>query len=738
MIQLIPSAGALAAPLALLVAAGGPAPAPGYDVTPARAADGAAWQAEHRRFDMQSRFASTRVVARSASAGWELELDVRAWGRAGALRAVPPVEAAARGPRVEWTAGDLTAWYVHDERGLQQGFTVDARPDGDADAPLTVRVGLGGSLRAEGSGSSLALVGDDGRALLRYGGLAAWDAAGESLPARLEARPDGFDVVVDDAGAAYPVVIDPLLVVLQQQVFASDRQNGDSFGVAVAVSGDVLVVGADQEDAGGLDAGAAYVYSRVGTAWSEEAKLTAFDASGNDRYGAAVAVDGDTIAIGSELDDDLGSASGSVYVYRRSGTTWPLEQKLNASDGVLGDIFGASLALEGDRLVVGAPQDDDFGSASGAVYVFDRTGTVWTETAKLTASDASSFDFFGGTLDISGTSVITGASGVNRGLGADQGAVYILVDSGSGWIEQQKITAVDGAMGYFFGSSVAIHQDRIAVGSDGHSLAGLQAGAIYVYERDGLGFWSQTAFIIPPTAGFGDFLGEAVALQREFLLFSARGDDEIDLDAGAAYVYQREGTAWLEAQKVVDPGGATGDDFGVSVALDELTFVIGANFDDEPSGDTGSAFVYTLEPMQDIYCTGKTNSVGCAPFITVRGYPSVTSTINYRIIANDVVPGEAGFPVYGFTRGNLNFHGGKLCVKPPFKRLLPAKTANSNGIGACKGEMRRNFNNHIQFGGDPLLTAGQTVMLQWRQRDGNDPLGFGDTLTDAIEFTICP
>ncbi len=739
MIQLISTAGALAAPLALLLLAGpaGSTQAVGaYDVA---AGSPGAWRAEHARFGMVATFESTRLVARSSEVGgWALGLDVAAWGRGEDLTPLAAQRPTARGRRVEWTDGDLTTWYVHDERGLEQGFTAARRPAGDEAEPLVVRMSLESSLTALACGASLAFVDADGRAVLQFAGLAAWDAAGRALESEFRVDGDQVEIAVDDRGAAYPVMIDPLLIVLQQQVFASDRQGGDAFGVDVALAGDILVVGADKEDAGGTDAGAAYVYARSGSTWTEQAKLTAFDNSANDRYGAAVAVSGETVAIGSLLDDDLGGASGSVYVYTRSGTVWSLEQKLFASDGAPGDTFGFDLVLQDDRLVVSSPQDDDAGNASGSVYVFDRTGTVWTETAKVTASDASIFDMFGESLDLSGTSMVVGASGVNRGLGADQGAVYVFVDAGTAWIEQQKITAADGAMGYFFGSAVAIDGDRIAVGSDGHALAGFSAGAVYLYERDMFGFWAQTDFFTPLTVGFGDMAGERVDLDGDFVVFSARGDDDTATDAGAVFVYQKEGPVWIEMLKILDSGGANSDDFGSAVALDELSIAIGANRDDEPGGDTGSAFVYTIEPLQALYCTGKTNSLGCVPFISVQGYPSVSSTINYRVIANDVVDGEAGFPVYGTARANLNFHGGKLCVKAPFRRLLPAKLAIAQGPPPCSGVMKRNFNNHIQFGGDPLLTAGHTVTIQWRQRDFNDPTGFGDNLTNALEFTICP
>ncbi len=138
----------------------------------------------------------------------------------------------------------------------------------------------------------------------------------------------------------------------------------------------------------------------------------------------------------------------------------------------------------------------------------------------------------------------------------------------------------------------------------------------------------------------------------------------------------------------------------------------------------------------EMYCTGKTNSIGCVPFITTTGTPSTVGTAPFRIVANDVLPGEAGFLLYSCKKANLNFHGGKLCVKAPFTRALPPKTGKA-GSGGCSGAtLSRNFNKTIQSGNDPTLTPGKKVYAQWFQRDPNDPAGFGDALTNAVCFTI--
>jgi hypothetical protein len=144
-------------------------------------------------------------------------------------------------------------------------------------------------------------------------------------------------------------------------------------------------------------------------------------------------------------------------------------------------------------------------------------------------------------------------------------------------------------------------------------------------------------------------------------------------------------------------------------------------------------------PAQPVtYCTGKTSSLGCVPFVSTSGTPSATATAPFGIRAGDVLPGEIGFLLYGSKTSNLSFHGGKLCIKAQITRLLPPQSAKAIGTPPCSGLIKRDFNQRIQSGVDPQLTAGRRVVAQWSLRDPADPAGFGDSLTDAVRFEICP
>jgi len=178
----------------------------------------------------------------------------------------------------------------------------------------------------------------------------------------------------------------------------------------VAIADDNIVVGADFADtANGQDSGSAYVFTLTGTTWSQQAKLTASDGAAADNFGASVAIAGDTIVVGAHGEDDNGTSSGSAYVFTHTGTIWTEQAKLTGRDVAANDNFGWSVAIAGNTIVVGANRDDDNGSDSGAANVFTRTGTKWTDQEKLVASDGAAFDEFGRSVAIAGDTIVVGA-----------------------------------------------------------------------------------------------------------------------------------------------------------------------------------------------------------------------------------------------------------------------------------------------------------------------------------------
>jgi len=271
-----------------------------------------------------------------------------------------------------------------------------------------------------------------------------------------------------------------------EHLFANDGLPNDLFGYSVAISGDTGVVGAPSHDLPGLpSAGAAYVFIRSGSTWSLQQKLTASDAVASQSYGTSVSIAGNTIIVGAHGNASMGAA----YVYTRSGTLWSQQQKLTASDGVAGDRFGYSVAIHSDTAVIGSVLDDTPGGTdAGSAYVFTRSGTVWSQQQKLLASDGGASDEFG-TVAIDGETVVVGGRN-NNGTSSDVGAAYVFTRSGTVWSQQQKLTAADALAGDRLGSAVAISGNTIAAASDANDNAnGTDAGAAYVFTRSGT-VWS--------------------------------------------------------------------------------------------------------------------------------------------------------------------------------------------------------------------------------------------------------
>ncbi len=522
-------------------------------------------------------------------------------------------------------------------------------------------------------------------------------------------------------------------------LLASDGALDDRFGSAVDLSGDTAVVGAPLADTFGLDSGTAYVFVRAGSTWTEQGRLTPLDGQPSDQFGTSVAVDGDTAIVGAICTDDLGASSGSAYVFVRSGTTWSQQAKLLALDGAVGDFLGQSVDLWGDYAVVGAPLDDDAmpgdpNAQSGAAYVFLRVGTLWVQQQKVLPADLAVNDLFGAAVTIHGGRLAVGAP-QDQDLGVDTGAVYVFARFGTTWMEEAKLVPADGAANDQFGGAVSLHDRTLAAGAIGADQAAPGAGAAYVYRRTGFN-WNQEDKVVDLAPATGDRFGGAVGVFEDRLVVGAPLNDAAGMDAGRACVFQRSAGAWLHLQTLVPAGAVAGDQLGDSVSTDRGRVLAGAPLRDDNGFMSGAGYVF-LDPSVQTYCVGKTNSLGCVPFISTSGLPSATSTLPFQIAANSVLDGESGILIYGLSKANLNFHGGKLCVNP-FIRTLPPKAAKSSGAPPCTGVLVRDFNNRIQSGVDPLLSVGQRIRAQWEQRDPLDPAGFGDSLSDAVQFTIGP
>ena len=313
---------------------------------------------------------------------WELSLPLAAWGRPGAMTPAAPATLEAEANRLSYARPGIEEWYLTDERGIEQGFTIDARPAGAGDLRVEMRLPSRLEVELDADGLGASFMDGSGELALRYAGLAAWDAEGRALDAKLamgEAA-QRLAIVVDNAGAAYPVTIDPLFDPpdLELKLTASDGQASDLFGNSVAISGDTAIVGVPFEDEKGNAAGAAYIFERnEGGAdnWGEVTKLTASDAQGLDQFGRPVSISGDTAIVGAREEDEKGSNAGAAYIFERDeggADNWGEVTKLTASDAQAFDRFGLGVSISGDTAIVGAVREDEKGSDAGAAYIFER------------------------------------------------------------------------------------------------------------------------------------------------------------------------------------------------------------------------------------------------------------------------------------------------------------------------------------------------------------------------------
>ena len=381
---------------------------------------------------------------------------------------------------------------------------------------------------------------------------------------------------------------DALISIQQAKLLASDGEDFDRLGVAVAISGNTALVAADRDDDRGSDAGAVYVFVRSGAIWTQQAKLTAGDGAANEAFGSSVALSGDTAVIGAIFDAEVGgSALGAAYVFVRSGTTWSQQAKLIAADGTSDDQFGTSVAISGDTAVIGAVNDNDRGDHSGSAYVFVRSGAAWSQQAKLLAADGVAFDSFGISVAAAGDTAVAGAFGA----GDRSGAAYVFVRAGTTWTQQAKLAAAGGTAGDQLGGAVALSGDTALIGASGADDHGDDSGAAYVFVRGGA-TWTQQAQLTAADGAGGDQLGGAVALDGDTALIGARFDGDLGAASGSAYVFGRSATTWSQQAKLTADDGAAVDFFGVSVALSGSSALIGAVGDDDHGSSSGAAYVF--------------------------------------------------------------------------------------------------------------------------------------------------
>jgi MYXO-CTERM domain-containing protein len=552
-----------------------------------------------------------RISPEDGRAGFRYSMRTVRYGCEGDLRPLPGGPPEESGNRVTYRheGTEASTWYVNGPLGLEQGFTLaSAPPCGGPDAgALVIEIETGGDLTAAAvdGGEALSLRDSGGREVLRYADLHVADATGRALPARMMATEVGVEIRVEAQGAVYPVAVDPLVGKQQMRQVAPDGVAGDHFGYSVSISGDTAVVGSihHYHSGSGAKYGAAYVFVRTAGSWDLETELHGDDGNTGDIFGSSVAISGETIVVGAENEDIAAQNSGSAYVFVRSGTIWTQQKKLLPPNGTAGDNFGHSVAVYGDTAVVGRPYNDGNGADSGDAYVFMRSGVLWSQGYELVPDDPATDQFFGYSVGISGDTIIVGAQG-DSGAAPAAGATYIFVRSGAVWQQQAKIVASDGVEGDFFGGGVVIDGDTAVIGALGKDEGGkANAGAAYVFVRSA-GVWSQEKLLVPDDSAAGDTFGFSVALEGDLAVVGADTDFN---KAGSTYLFARTGGDWVQQDKILADGGSSAAAFGRAVSISGDTVMVGAPFDDSGAvQDLGSVYAFLLRLGDGELCATNT------------------------------------------------------------------------------------------------------------------------------------
>lgn len=401
------------------------------------------------------------------------------------------------------------------------------------------------------------------------------ETAGNCIPP--SSLPAGLAPAVQ---ALFPHASQPAVTWSQQaQITAADGAAGGNVGVSVAISGTTAVIGAYHEIGNGVNTGAAYVFMRGAGGWTQQAKLVAADGLYGDCFGASVALSGDTAVIGApDKLVDGATGAGAAYVFVRRGTSWTQQAELSAANSQYDTFFGSAVALSGDTVVVGAPGKtvNSVGGA-GAAYVFVHGAGGWTQRAELAASVANGTSTgFGTSVGLSGNTAVVGAPGASNVTGA----AYVFVGRNGRWMQQARLSAAI-APGDDFGSAVALSGSTAVVGAFAKNNS---TGTAYVFVRDA-GGWAQQAQLTAADGAPNDQFGFSLALSGNTAVVGAWNTTN---NAGAAYVFGRSGTSWMQQAELSAADGAPNGQFGFAVALSGGTAVVGAPNDDI----VGAAYVF--------------------------------------------------------------------------------------------------------------------------------------------------
>ncbi len=545
------------------------------------AGSAAGLRADNPAQHLHARFRRAGVAV--GSGALEETLRLTAVGYGGSLRAVGERAPSARANRVLYARGGLSEWYLNGPLGLEQGFTIPRAPAAAQAGALTLSIALSGNAHAAlAAGAGSIMLSRPGAPSLRYGALAATDVRGRALHSWLELEGGRVLLRVDAAGARYPLRIDPLI----EQARLEGGMTGEAhFGRSVALSanGSTALIGSPRE---GHESGGAWVFTRSGSTWTEQTRLEGDKAEGAGAFfgrGLALSGDGNTAIVGDPGSEE---EAGAAWVFTRSGSTWTQRAKLVGAGETGAGQFGARVALSGDgaTALIGGFSDD---THAGAAWVFTGSGEHWSQQALLKGEGEIGKGEFARSVALSSDGSTALIGGLENSL--DSGAAWVFTRSGATWSQQAELHGAGEAGRGEFGSGVALSAEGNTALVGGSKDDG-GAGAAWVFTRSGSTWTQQGEKLTGGSEELGEaFFGTSVALSAEgsTALVGAPNDN----DLGAAWMFTRSGESWTQLGTKLTAGGNVPSAFGLSSALsaEGTTALIGGLVAD---GGVGAAWVF--------------------------------------------------------------------------------------------------------------------------------------------------
>ena len=696
-------------------------------------ASGGGFQTANPIQHLSIRAEGSRVLVQSR--GLKLGLRLSALGYGSSLHAPGAARLAASGNRITYSRTALSEWYVNGPAGLEQGFTLSRAPAGPRTGALTLAITLAGNSHAALAGDGRGVtIGHAGGSSLHYGELSAIDADGRPLPSRLSVKGDELLLRVDARGARFPLRIDPLVRREGEEKLTAEDEAGEGrFGYHVALSGDgdTALISSPLDNGG---AGAAWVFVRSRGSWKQQgSKLVSGEAAGPTcteeteeteetvacGFGQSIALsaDGDTALIGNPREKRYDAArerwvlgAGAVWVFTRSGTTWTQQpSKLTGGEEEAGaGHFGRAVALsgDGDTALVGASADR---ALAGSAWVFTRSGTTWKQQgAKLTGAGEQGQAHFGASVALSanGETALVGGPGEGFGLGA----AWAFTRSGETWSEDgSKLTGGGEGVEGHFGYSVALSADAgtAIVGAFGTAEG---AGSAWVFTNAGSSFQQQGEALTGPDEG-GEAFGYSVALSADgnTALVGAPKDDGT---RGAAWLFKRSGVEWAGEPEKLEAGALQSGRswFGDSVALsfDAQTALVGARRDNHM---IGAAWVFGSRPIVGALNPKKGPAKG-GTIVTIKGSSlDGASAVDFGSTAAESFSVESANAI--------------TAVAPPGTGTVNVVVTTPEGTSALSAADAFEYVDRRTSGEGASTTSGASTSTTTTTTAGSGVLGFG-------------